>query len=194
LNVDPRTQNLEIVTLDQEPMKSLENYFRLIDKVDELSRRIEDRFRDSISCVRGCDACCRHLTLFPVEGAALALALKELDPDSADHIRSRARGALPDGPCPLLKDGACLLYRARPLICRTHGLPLLTASEGKKRIDFCPENFRGLDSLPGDAVIDLDLLNSALAAINSLFVREAFPQAPIELRISIAESLLWKDG
>jgi Fe-S-cluster containining protein len=175
-------------------MKSLENYFRLIGKVDELSRRIEDRFRDSISCARGCDACCRHLTLFPVEGAALALALKELDPDLADLIRLRARRAQSGGPCPLLKDGACLLYPVRPLICRTHGLPLLTAAGGNKRIDFCPENFRGLDSLPGDAVIDLDLLNSGLAAINGLFVREAFPQAPVGLRISIAESLLWEDG
>ncbi len=171
-------------------MKSLENYFRLVEKVDELCLRTTERFRESISCRKGCDGCCRHLTLFPVEGTALALALREAEPALAETIRLRALEAAPDGPCPLLENGACLLYEARPLICRTHGLPLLTSSEGEKRVDFCPENFRGLESLPGGAVIDLDMLNSSLVAVNALFVREAFPEESGRERGSIADWLL----
>jgi Fe-S-cluster containining protein len=190
--------SLEPLALNLEPffglMNSLENYFRLVEKVDELCLRITERFRESISCRRGCDACCRHLTLFPVEGAALAQALKGAEPALAENIRIRALEATPDGPCPLLENGDCLLYEARPLICRTHGLPLLSSSEGEKRVDFCPENFRGLESLPGSAVIDLEMLNSSLVAVNTLFVREVFPEEPGLDRGSIAEWLLGGEG
>jgi Fe-S-cluster containining protein len=172
-------------------MDSLKNYRTLVERIDALSRRIETDFCAQIACRRGCDACCRHLSLFWVEGVALAQALDALPEPVAERIRERARQATADGPCPLLEAGACLLYAARPIICRTHGLPLLTGEGEARRIDFCPENFRGIDTLPAGAVIDLDRLNTTLAAINALFVSEAFHgQAPEQERITIAEALL----
>jgi uncharacterized protein len=168
----------------------LHNYRALRERVDRICREIEVEFDTHLACHAGCDSCCRHLSLFPVEAAALATALEDLSPARAEHIRSRARNALPDSPCPLLEDGVCLLYAARPLICRTHGLPILTDQDGAKSIDFCPLNFRGIASLPGKAVIDLDRLNTTLAAINALFVAEAFADASLEQdRITIAEAL-----
>jgi len=172
-------------------MNSLENYRQLVAKVDDLCARIEEKYREQIVCRKGCDDCCRHLSLFWVEGVALALALEELPDEEAEHLRQRARQATPDGPCPLLENGQCLLYQARPIICRTHGLPLLGHRDGERFIDCCPENFKGLDSLPATAVIDLELLNTTLATITGLFISEAFHGgAPAEERISIAESLL----
>lgn len=172
-------------------MDSLKNYRTLVERVDVLSQRIETEFRAQIACRRGCDACCRHLSLFWVEGVALAQALDALSEPVAERIRERARRAVADGTCPLLEAGACLLYAARPIICRTHGLPLL-AGEGEARsIDYCPENFRGIDSLPAGAVIDLDRLNTTLAAINALFVSEVFHGSPPEQeRLTIAKALL----
>jgi len=171
-------------------VERLRNYRQLVARVDELCARIEGDFREGIACRRGCDGCCRHLSLFPVEAAALAAALAEAPAALAAQIRERARAAGEDGPCPLLKDGACLLYAARPLICRTHGLPLLGRRDGERFIDYCPLNFQGMESLPASAVIDLETLNATLAAVNRLFVKESGgDEARAEERISIARSL-----
>ncbi len=169
----------------------LGNYRQLVARVDALCDRVVAEFSGHIACRKGCDACCRHLALFQVEAAALALALRGLPAAQADHIRARAAAADPEGPCPLLEDGACLLYAARPLICRTHGLPLLTAGAGENKVDFCPENFRGLSSLPAGAVVNLEVLNTALASINRLFAAAALgDEALAGERLSIAEALL----
>ncbi len=170
----------------------LHNYRTLVARVDELCSRIGEEFDGHLACRPGCSGCCRHLTLSWVEGFALARAVRALPATAADDIRSRARSASASSPCPLLVDGHCLLYAARPIICRTHGLPLLaTDTEGARRVDFCPENFRGLDTLPGSAVIDMDRLNSTLAAVNALFVTEHFGNTtPATERILIAEALL----
>jgi Fe-S-cluster containining protein len=173
-------------------MDMLHNYRDLVAKVDELCRRTKEAFGQHLACRPGCAGCCRHLTLSRVEGVALAEAVQALPAAAADNIRSRARSASASSPCPLLADNRCLLYASRPIICRTHGLPLLaTDTEGTRRVDFCPENFRGLDTLPGSAVIDLDRLNTALAAVNALFARECFGDTEQATeRIFMAEALL----
>ncbi len=168
---------------------ALRNYRQLIERVDELCRHITEAYPAAVTCHRGCDSCCRHLTLFPVEGAALHSALFELPAAQATDLRQHAAAATADGPCPLLADGACRLYAARPLICRTHGLPLLLAEGEERRIDFCPRNFTQIRSLPATAVLDLERLNTALAGVNALFVREALGGAEFARRRSIAEFL-----
>ncbi|HEY5974196.1 MAG TPA: YkgJ family cysteine cluster protein [Geobacteraceae bacterium] len=166
----------------------LANYAALVTRVDQLCRTVTDRFAGAIACQAGCDRCCRHLTLFPVEAYALLVAARELSPPDQARLRQRLKGpAITD--CPLLFDRRCLLYVTRPIICRTHGLPLLINIDGGRRVDYCPDNFQGLASLPGDAVIDLDRLNEALAAINALFVAAA-RQPPFDSgRLSMAEVL-----
>lgn len=168
----------------------LENYRRLVDLVDGLCQRINQEFSEHLVCRAGCDACCKHITLFPVETAALSLALHDLPPDHLATIQEQARTSTPDGPCPLLVNGCCQLYPSRPLICRTHGLPLLTGAPADRQIDFCPRNFVGIATLPGSAVIDLDRLNELLVAINTVFSagNPAFSSAA--QRFTIAEALL----
>jgi uncharacterized protein len=166
-------------------MPGLENYRALLLRVDQICSQTASRFASQISCKAGCDACCRHLSIFAVEAAALYQALCQLPESEADLIRRKAAGALPDSPCPLLEGGLCLLYQARPIICRTHGLPLLVSRDGASQVDFCPENFRGAASIPGSAVIDLERLNATLAAINTLFV-QSFPGPE---RLTMAEVL-----
>jgi uncharacterized protein len=168
----------------------LDNYRDLVGKVDHLCRGIETEFRAHLACCDGCDSCCRHLSLFPVEAVALAAALDDLPDNDAERIRERVRDGGDQPNCPLLENSHCLLYAARPIICRTHGLPLLTIREEGRHVDFCPLNFQGVGSLPGSAVIDLDRLNTALATVNRLFVAEYRGDSSPEMeRITIAEAL-----
>ena len=167
-------------------MPGLENYRTLLLRVDEICGQTATRFASQISCRPGCDSCCRHLSIFAVEADALHRALCQLPWEEADFIRQAAAQATPDSPCPLLQGGICLLYQARPIICRTHGLPLLVNRDGTSGVDFCPDNFRDAASIPGSAVIDLERLNATLATINTLFLR-SFPGPE---RLTIAEALL----
>lgn len=166
-------------------MHGLENYQALVERVDALCTRTAEAFADQISCRAGCDACCRHLSIFAVEAAALRQALTRLDLAAAELITEKAADTDADGPCPLLQEGLCLLYEARPIICRTHGLPLLMQRDGGTSVDFCPDNFRDLPSIPGSAVIDLERLNTMLATINSLYL-QSFPGPQ---RLTVAQAL-----
>jgi Fe-S-cluster containining protein len=150
----------------------MRNYRELVRRVDSLCETIGAHLAGHLACRKGCDACCLHLSLFPVEAEMLTEAIKVLPAVQQEKLRERATTARPDGPCPLLEDHACLVYQARPMICRTHGLPVLTRMDGEAKVDFCPQNCQELTSLSGDMVIDLERLNSALTAINALFLQE----------------------
>jgi hypothetical protein len=90
-------------------------------------------------------------------------------------------------------DGVCVLYLARPIICRTHGLPVLARSENAQFVDFCPRNFTLAETIPGHLIIDLDQLNTTLVAINALFVSSYFTENPPPTeRLTIADALCLK--
>jgi uncharacterized protein len=167
-------------------MPGLENYLALVQRVDDLCSATHSQFEEEISCRPGCDACCRHLSICAVEAAAITEALSALPAPAAAEIREAARAAMLKDRCPLLHNGLCRLYEARPIICRTHGLPLLISREGERGVDFCPENFKGVESIPGSAIIDLERLNSVLTAVNALFLQSH----PGGERLTIAEALL----
>jgi Fe-S-cluster containining protein len=75
-------------------------------------------------CQKGCDHCCRHLAREPLLTAPewQLLASLPLAESLQMRIRAAAGGARPFV-CPLLDPttGACLVYPARPLACRTYG-------------------------------------------------------------------------
>jgi uncharacterized protein len=167
-------------------MQGLDNYLTLRARVDELCQKTATAFPEQISCRPGCDSCCRHLSIFAVEADALRHALAALSLAEAALLRRRAASADPDAGCPLLHEGLCRLYQARPIICRTHGLPLLINRDGESGVDFCPENFRDLPSIPGSAVINLERLNEMLSAINALYL-QSFPGPE---RLTMAQALL----
>ncbi|HEX9023001.1 MAG TPA: YkgJ family cysteine cluster protein [Geobacteraceae bacterium] len=167
----------------------------LTGRVDELCRRIAAEYAEHLACRPGCDGCCRHISIFPVEAAALASAMKGLAAENASRVRDRARASAGSEACPLLgEDGRCVLYGARPIICRTHGYPILTRREEGRSIDFCPKNFVGVGSLPASLIIDLEVINTTLAAVNSVFLSSCpgFPLGGKE-RLTVAEALLLED-
>jgi uncharacterized protein len=81
-------------------------------------------------CRKGCDECCRRLARAPEvsgeEWRLLEAAIAELPPELGEEVRRRIRasaGQLRPVVCPLLDEasGACLVYAARPVACRSYG-------------------------------------------------------------------------
>ena len=176
-------------------MGAFRDYQALIAEVDRQCRRIRRRYAEHIACVKGCAGnCCRiHISVFPVEAVSLARALQKLPREMVRHIRQKARRTTTFGPCPLLEEGACLMYDARAIICRTHGLPTLSEYRGHRSIGFCQKNFQNLPSLPDDDVIDLACLNGSLTSVNHRFVIEFADGLPPGKRFTIAEALLMSE-
>ncbi|MHC1698125.1 MAG: YkgJ family cysteine cluster protein [Geobacteraceae bacterium] len=171
----------------------LQNYHNLVARIDSLCAGVLSQCADSISCRKGCDACCRHFSIFWVEAVNMAGFVANLSQKQAAHLRSRAQNHADQDICPLLVEGACALYPARPIICRTHGLPILTRIETGRSVDFCPRNFTRAETIPGHLIIDLDTLNKTLVAINALFVSRYFNgNPPPTERLSIADALFLK--
>ena len=105
-------------------------------KLRELEARIQAR-SDAMRadhafwpCARepGCDHCCRTLPRLPVvtktEWENLSAAIDTLGAIERDLVRQRIRTIGTQAPltCPLLDErGACSVYEARPIGCRTYG-------------------------------------------------------------------------
>lgn len=168
----------------------LADYRRLVEKVDALCNHITREHTKDITCHKGCSGCCLHISIFWVEAINLAAALSTMPQDTIAQIRSMAKTAQGSATCPLLHNHICQLYPYRPLICRTHGLPIIVARNGECIVDFCPNNFQETTSLSGNSIIDLERLNTMLAAINALFVKQYFHDAPPATeRIPLHEAL-----
>ena len=166
------------------------NYTDLVARVDAHIERVAEGWGEHIACRKGCDSCCRPLTLFPVEAFALARAFDGL-PERL-KVRARHQAQADPGTCPLLVDSVCLVYGARPVICRTHGFPIYMDKNGETMVDFCPENFRGIKELPGEIMLDLDQLNTLLTAVNRHFLTSL--EGSLPERIPVADALdLWAE-
>lgn len=176
--------------LVQGTMNFLSNYYNLVKKIDLFCREIENRYTGSIVCQKGCSGCCRHITLFPVEALALNMALESLSLTTRKKIQHRAEIADPEGECPLLENGGCLMYLHRPVICRTHGLPIQIKTRRGVRLDHCPLNFT-TGEIPEKAfTLDLELVNTLLSTVNDLLLNEALDRENLPERIILSQALL----
>ncbi|MBU1431623.1 YkgJ family cysteine cluster protein [Myxococcota bacterium] len=159
-------------------------YQDLLDKVDAFSAHAVEGQGPYLRCARGCDQCCRQpRTVFAVELAHLRAWI-------ADHPEAVIGLPVADeGPrCPMLKaDGACAVYPARPIICRTHG----PAARVDEALSYCALNFEGLSAsaieglIPASSVLNLGLLNTLLVLLN----QQHLATHPGPARADIGEAL-----
>ena len=165
----------------------LTNYTLLVNRIDDHIARLGSRYPDEIVCKKGCDACCRHLTLFPIEAFCLSSAFARLGRKKKQQVIRRIN-ACPDG-CPLLVDQACVLYQVRPVICRTHGYPITLEKNGQIEIDFCPKNFKGITAFQNRDLLSLEQLNKTLMAVNQHFLSSIDTGSHMPERIKLADAL-----
>jgi len=159
-------------------MKSINLYNGLIEKLNNYEERLLQRYGKSINCKKGCAGCCILESVFSIE----AYMIYHYAIDAGIASESFASSAREDS-CILLKDKGCAIYPARPVICRTHGYPLL--ADGK--IDMCPENFKDIKSIDSEYILDLGNVNEAIASINIIFLRETEEKFFSMERISLKE-------
>lgn len=164
----------------------LDNYKQLTDRIDSLCNDIAAALGEQITCSAGCSSCCTAITVFPVEAAAIREALANLPDQQADIIRHHVSEHADEERCPLLFHHRCLLYDARPIICRTHGLPIVYTADNQRKSDCCPLNLTEAEAISGSHVVDLDKLNTLLVAVNSIFMSQT-DDVELPERLTISE-------
>lgn len=148
-------------------MNILRHYQRLIRLLDRKIRRIERSLSPDMNCHPGCACCCENLSLLPVEWAAVRQGLH------ASGLKPLFRS---DRTCGFLDDeNRCQIYPFRPVICRTHGLPLAYESGEEWEIHICPWNLTdyrsGLKQLNRRQILNMERVNTALARLNKKYLR-----------------------
>ena len=157
----------------------------------QLRRRVDDHFDAAVqrsptafACAAGCDACCHvRIGVFAVEAAPIERALARLAAE-APSLRARVRRQADDPAhadrCALLVDGRCAVYSERPMICRSHGLPIVAPPDrgpeaaAPAAVDHCPLNF--VDQPPPRAsILRLDAVNQPLALLATLWTAAESP-------------------
>lgn len=142
------------------------NLTQLRQRLEDHNARVSSVHAAKLACKKGCAGCCQtERTVNDLEFEALRQAFEALDPAIQSRLIHQETEA-----CPLLIDEACALYGERPLICRSHGLPLVMDG----RLDVCPLNFEGvsLETLPDTDLLSVDTLTAILTVSNMLFCEE----------------------
>lgn len=123
------------------------NILHLYQFVDQTMAVLHDQFPEEIKCHKGCTDCCNAaFDVSYIEARLLLAFFERLDKDTRKQITEQARKAWNEWQnmitthcdpsltrirCPLLNDnGECACYRARPVNCRTYGVPTVINGEG----------------------------------------------------------------
>jgi Fe-S-cluster containining protein len=168
--------------------KALRAYAGLLDEASRETARLFHYHRSSVTCTRGCSACCENISVLPIEWYALLRWLRRNRRYIVSSLRPRREG---ENRCPFLHrmDGSCCLYPARPLICRLHGLPIrypveeydlvgqpVLCSPREWTFSWCDHNFPGIEPGQAEAVfapgeyIDMEYWKGELTRLNREFL------------------------
>lgn len=159
-------------------------------KVDRDVARLRSVHAKRLACGKGCSSCCADgLDVHEVEAERIARGR------GARLLGERAHAS---GACAFLGEhGECRIYPDRPLVCRTHGLPLAwfeERAEGRVEMrDICHLNEAGgppLEDLDAGDVWHLALPAERLARIQRRFAggeRKRVPLRALFERLSCAE-------
>jgi len=147
----------------------IDDYFSLRKDIDERTKALEKEHKNYLSCRSGCDLCCMDYNIFPVEFYSI---LKELH-DEKFNPQPLPKREEESSSCVFLKDHKCTIYQSRPVICRTHGLPLLYANDDDEwELSTCELNFTDFDfgRFSGKNTFAQDKYNSKLFVLNRNFI------------------------
>lgn len=168
--------------------ESIIGYRLLRDEVDHLAADLERVHSQQVKCKKGCCECCLNLSVWPVEFFSI---LDELRRDNdRQAVFNKAAS------CGFLCQDECIIYPYRPIICRTHGLPLVYWHDETNPpgygVMFCKHNFFDADRIDfGPAnTLNMEEINGQLARLNVDFISQLEdPNITPETRIELKELL-----
>jgi uncharacterized protein len=141
-------------------------YHELAAKVDAFFARVEDRHGSDMACGSGCSDCCHvRLTVTQVEARAIRDELARWPAEQREALAANARSASPDRCGALDAGGRCLVYAARPFVCRSHGAPIRMRRGALPVIESCFRNFTHTEPA-ADCVLDQQTLSTLVLAVN----------------------------
>lgn len=168
--------------------EAIVGYRLLRDDVDRIAAGLERMHTRQIVCKKGCSECCLNLSVWPVEFYSI---LDELRRDTTRKIAFNEGAS-----CGFLCKDECVIYPYRPIICRTHGLPLVywhdEITPPGYGVMHCHKNFTQSDSIHFGShnTLHMDEINGRLARLNIEFVsRLNEPGITTETRIELKQLL-----
>lgn len=144
-------------------------YKTLISKIDRETARLEKMHYKHMQCKNGCDLCCIDFSIFPVEYYSILNDLKN------ENFNPELQYNKNSDTCAFLQNHSCTIYQYRPIMCRTHGFPLLYANdEGDYELSACELNFTNFDyeDFTMENTLPQDKFNSMLFVLNRQFIAD----------------------
>jgi uncharacterized protein len=146
--------------------KVIQKYDTLRFEVENECAQLHKGHQQHTKCAKGCSDCCMNFNLLPVEFYSILNNIKSSQLILSECVNNET--------CPFLYEGLCQIYDYRPLICRSHGLPILTMdTEGENwELSFCPLNFTKADDdyFDNENCYEQDRFNSKLYLLNLEFI------------------------
>jgi len=146
-------------------------YQNLLHKIEQVCKRLSEYYAEHIICKPGCNQCCQvERTVIGLEAYIVEQQLLTLSSQRIRKLRNLHRKN--DEHCPLLWNKLCVIYPARPIICRTHGLPIFYDEAEITFMDYCRLNFTKLPEnykFVNKNVLDLVKFNTKLVQLDQQF-------------------------
>jgi uncharacterized protein len=153
--------------MNESAQKIIGKYIQLRDEIDNLCNSLHKLHIEHTLCKQGCHECCMNFRLLPIEFYSILFLVNNLKYLNLNNTDNES--------CPFLINHSCTIYQNRPIICRSHGLPILDMDlEGENwELSFCPLNFKRNDDeyFTHSNSYHQDTFNSKLYMLNLEFVK-----------------------
>ncbi|OQX88690.1 hypothetical protein B6D60_01445 [candidate division KSB1 bacterium 4484_87] len=150
-------------------------YQSLIHKIEQKCSLLEDHYREHLVCRPGCSQCCQvERSVLSIEAYFVEQHLKTFSAERIRKMRLTHKNNS-DNYCPMLWHDMCAIYPVRPIICRTHGLPILYVEAEIAFVDYCRLNFTQLSEtyeFDEKYIVDMREFNSELVRLDQKFTQD----------------------
>ena len=127
-------------------------------KIDGFFERVEARHGDDMRCRTGCSDCCQPgLTITRAEADAIVASIAG---------KRVTLGTREDRCVALDAEGRCTIYDARPVVCRSHGVPIRMREGSLPVVRSCHRNFTQTEAA-ADCILDQETLSALVLAVNA---------------------------
>lgn len=147
----------------------MSRYGELAAKVDGFFARAMARHSELMRCNSGCSHCCHvRLSITGVEAQAIRDEVVTWPADRRAALAANLAAAPADHCAALDATGRCLVYAARPIVCRSHGAPIRLTDRSLPIVTTCRENFteHGPAAADPDCILDQATLSALTLAVD----------------------------